>query len=459
MLLVRTLVAVLVLACSGINAAEPGARPNIIVILCDDLRWDAIGCAGNPIVKTPNLDRLAARGVRFRNHFVTSSICNVSRASIFTGQYLRRHRIVDFKTPFTEQQWNATYPALLRKAGYRTGFIGKFGVGDAPPTVAAMADKFDYWRGLPGQAGLFFAKNEPNGRHKTARFGDQALEFIRSGSRTQSFCLSISFNAPHARDGQPREFWPDARDEDLYATTTIPRPPKSEEKWFAALPEVARKSEGRRRWGLRFDTEEKFQQTVKDYYRLITGIDREVGRILAALQDVAENTLVIFTSDNGFFLGERGMADKWLMYEEGIRTPLLIYDPRVSEKARGSVVDAITLNIDLAPTVLEAAGLKIPSEMQGQSLHDLIHGKRSRNWRKEFFYEHHTLPEKIPMIEGVRSERWKYVRWLQTNPVFEELFDLRNDPGETQNLAGQPQHASELRRWQRRWTTLAESLR
>ena len=120
---------------------------------------------------------------------------------------------------------------------------------------------------------------------------------------------------------------------------------------------------------------------------------------------------------------------------------------------------ACTEGAHLAPTVLEAAGLKVPREMQGRSLRELIHGKRPRNWRTEFFYEHHTLPEKIPMIEGVRGERWKYVRWLQTNPVFEELFDLKNDPGEKQNLAGQSQHARELRHWQRRWTALSESLR
>jgi len=159
------------IAAFAVAGAE--TRPNIIFIVADDLRWDTLGYAGNPIVKTPHIDELARTGVRFRNHFVTSSICNVSRATMFSGQYLRRHRIFEFDTPFTPDQWSGCYPKLLRDAGYRTGFIGKFGVGDSN-AIAGMAKEFDFWRGLPGQAGLFFDKNNPAGRHKTARFGDQA---------------------------------------------------------------------------------------------------------------------------------------------------------------------------------------------------------------------------------------------------------------------------------------------
>src|SRR5687768_1013645 len=362
-------------------AAACFATPNIIVIVTDDMRWDALGYAGNRIVKTPHLDELARKGTRFRNHFVTSSICNVSRATMFTGQYLRRHNIYEFNTPFTPAQWSRCYPKLLRDAGYRTGFIGKFGVGDSN-AIAAMAKEFDYWRGLPGQAGLFFEKNNPSGRHKTARFGDQALAFIKSNGLRQPFCLSISFNAPHARDRQPREFWPDARDESLYVNAQIPVSPKASEEWFAKLPEVAKTSEGRRRWALRFDTPEKSQSIVKDYYRLITGIDREVGRIVKCLgeQGCRENTVILFTSDNGFFLGERGMADKWLMYEESIRVPMLIHDPH-QRKARS--IDALTLNIDLAPTILDLAGVAIPKEMQGRSLVPLAEGKRVKDWRRD----------------------------------------------------------------------------
>lgn len=434
-------------------AAACSAAPNIIVIVADDMRWDALGYAGNRIIQTPHLDELARKGVRFRNHFVTSSICNVSRATMFTGQYLRRHQIIEFNTPFTPEQWSRCYPKLLRDAGYRTGFIGKFGVGDSN-AIVAMAKEFDYWRGLPGQAGLFFEKNNPGGRHKTARFGDQALAFIKSNDLRQPFCLSISFNAPHARDRQPREFWPDARDESLYANTQMPVSPKASEEWFAKLPEVAKTSEGRRRWALRFDTPEKFQNIVKDYYRLITGIDREVGRIVKCLEEEGcrENTVILFTSDNGFFLGERGMADKWLMYEESIRVPMLVHDPR-QRKARA--IDALTLNIDLAPTILDLAGVAIPKEMQGRSLVPLAEGKRVRDWRRDFFYEHHTLPKIIPQLEGVRTERWKYVRWITTTPVWEELFDLAADSDETRNLANEPRHRKRLETLRTRWQELS----
>jgi len=444
----------------ALNGFAATPRPNFIFLLADDLRWDALGCQGNSIVQTPNIDRLAARGARFRNHFVTTSICNVSRASMFSGQYERRHGITDFATPFTERQWSETYPALLRAAGYRTGFIGKFGVG-SNAAVQAMSNRFDYWRGLPDQAGLFFDRNDPTRTHKTARFGGQALEFLRDCDPGKPFCLSVSFNAPHARDRQPREFWPDARDESLYEDVTIPRPPKSGAKWFEKLPEFVKNSENRRRWGWRFTNEVAFQQTVKDYYRLITGIDREVGRIMALLDErgLADNTVILFTSDNGFFLGDRGLADKWLMYEESIRVPLIVLDPRLPAARRGTTVDAIALNIDLAPTMLDMAGVRVPKPMQGRSLTPLMVGKTPRGWRSEFFYEHHTRADIIPQSEGVRTERWKYIRWVKAEPPLEELYDLDNDPGEERNLVSNPQHAKTLADLRARWKKLGRQLK
>ena len=197
------------------------SRPNFIFILTDDQRFDAMGCAGNRWIQTPNIDRLAARGVRFRNHFVTTAICCVSRASIFTGQYERRHGIGDFATPLSGAQWTETYPALLRTAGYRTGFIGKFGVGNARE-IAGRGRDFDFWRGLPGQAGEWFIDpKDPTHTHATAKFGSEALEFLDACRAHQPFCLSLSFNSPHARDGKPREFQPDLRDETLYSDVEI----------------------------------------------------------------------------------------------------------------------------------------------------------------------------------------------------------------------------------------------
>jgi arylsulfatase A-like enzyme len=452
----------LLLAGPGRLAAAAGtpARPNLIFLLADDLRWDALGFAGNRQVQTPNLDRLAARGTRFNRHFVTTSICNVSRASMFSGQYLRRHGITNFNTPFTTNQWRETYPALLRAAGWQTGFIGKFGVG-SNPAIQASSNLFDFWRGLPGQAGLFFERNDPTGAHKTARFGNHAVQFIRGCEPGQPFCLSLSFNAPHARDHEPREFWPDARDEGLYTNLTIPRPPKSDPSWFERLPSFVQESEGRRRWTWRFTNEMAFQRTVKDYYRLITGIDREVGRILSALEErgLATNTVLVFTSDNGFFLGERGLADKWFMYEESIRVPLLIADLREPAARGPRTVDAMTLNIDLAPTLLDLAGLPAPRAMQGRSLRPLLDGATPRDWRTEFFYEHHTKADIIPPSEGVRTERWKYLRWVTASPALEELYDLKADPGEERNLAADPAQAEALAGLRARWARYSQELR
>jgi arylsulfatase A-like enzyme len=245
---IAVLVAVflLTLFVQPLQAAVTSSRPNLLFILADDLRWDAVGFMGNRVVQTPNLDRLAKRGTIFRNAFVTTSICCVSRASILAGQAERRHGIADFATGFKPRQWSNTYPAVLRQAGYRTGFIGKFGVGN-DAAIEAMAKEFDYWRGLPGQGGLFLATNDPTRTHATARFGDQALEFVRDSNADKPWCLSISFTAPHARDGQPREFAPDLRDESLYADQKIKPPPTATESFHQRLPESVRKSEGRKR--------------------------------------------------------------------------------------------------------------------------------------------------------------------------------------------------------------------
>ncbi len=441
------------------KAVETAPRPNLVFILADDLRWNSLGFLGDPVVQTPHLDRLAQRGLTFRNAFVTTSICAVSRASVFSGQYARRHGINDFATPFTDEAWAQTYPALLRQAGYRTGFIGKYGVGR---NVAAMAPAFDYWKGLPGQAGPFFLPNDPTRTHATARFGDQALEFLRQGPADQPFCLSISFSAPHARDGEPREYPPDLRDEPLYLDATIPVPSLATEEAWLRLPEFARNLEGRRRWERRFSTPEMFQRIVKDYNRLITGLDREVGRITAELEAIgaADNTIIIFLSDNGYILGERGMADKWLPFEESIRVPLVVMDPRAAKAVGGKSSDALALNIDIAPTLLDLAGLAIPDRMQGRSLVPFLKdGAAPPDWRAEFFYEHLTFPDIIPQTEGVRTENLMYFRWLAPDPDIEELYDLAADPLEAHNLAGDPAHANQLNELRSRWEALREELK
>ena len=449
------------LRAADLPAPATTGKPNLLFILTDDQRWNALGCMGDTNVLTPNIDRLAAQGVLFQNHFVTTSICCVSRASILTGQYERRHGIGDFKTPFTSAQWAATYPALLRQNGYRTGFIGKFGVGN-DKAIKAMAEQFDYWRGVAGQGGRYFIEPGDNKRvHQTARYGDQALEFLGGNPSGKPFCLSVSFTAPHARDQMPREYTPDDRDASLYAGSTIARPVTATDEYFHKLPKSVQTSEGRTRWGWRYDTEEKFQSNVKDYYRLISGIDREVGRMMAELErrGLASNTVVIFTSDNGYFLSDRGLADKWFMYEEGLRDPLIIYDPRQPAANLARKESAMTLNIDFAPTMLALAGVRQPKGLQGRSLIPLLQNQSPSDWRTEFFYEHHYAPQIIPPSEGVRTERYAYIRWVNEHPLIEELYDLKTDPLEAHNLAANPEHAKVLAQLRARWDKYREELK
>ena len=451
-----------VCAAEALKSGTAG-KPNILFILTDDQRWNTLGCMGDTNILTPNIDRLAQEGVLFQNHFVTTSICCCSRASIFTGQYMRRHGIPDFEKPFTSAQWAETYPALLREHGYRTGFIGKFGVGN-DPSVYAMSNQFDYWRGIPGQGGKYFIEpGDTNRTHQTSRMGQQALEFLNSSPTNRPFCLSISFTAPHARDQMPhdRQFTPDDRDEPLYAGITMPQPVTATDAYFQLLPKSVQTSEARTRWHWHFDTPEKFQNNTKDYYRLISGIDREVGRIMAELKmrGLASNTVVIVTSDNGYFLGDRELSDKWFMYEESLRDPLIICDPREPAGKRGRNEQAMTLNIDFAPTMLDLAGVPPPAGMQGRSLIPLIENQHPADWRTEFFYEHHFAPDIIPPSEGVRTERWSYIRWVDEKPLIEELYDLKTDSLEGHNLVADPEHANTLAQLRARWEKYREELK
>jgi len=403
--------------------------PNIVLFLADDQRWDTLGCAGNSIIQTPAIDRLASGGTLFRNAFVTTAICAVSRASIFSGQHERTHGISDFAKPFTPTQFANTYPAQLRAAGYRTGFIGKWGVGNVLPE-----NEFDYFRGFPGQ-GAYIVRDGGNESHLTNVMADQSVEFISSEDRGQPFCLSVSFKAPHAQDEATRQYVFDPALRELYKDSTIPIPETAADQYYRELPQPLRDSEGHRRWGWRFATPAAYQDAVKGYYRLITGIDKAVAQIRKALEarSVAENTVIIYTSDNGYFLGERGLADKWYMFEESIRVPLIIHDARLPAAQRGKQRNEMALNIDIAPTLLNLAGISVPSSMQGQSLLPLVRGEKT-SWRDEWYYSHLFEHPQIPKSEGIRTDGWKYFRFLEINPKAEYLYDLRSDPLEKQNL-------------------------
>lgn len=412
-------------------APKTSKRPNIILLVTDDQRWDTLGCMGNRVIQTPNLDRLARYGVLGTNNFCTTSICAPSRATLLTGMYVSSHGVEDFNTPLPTDRFAESYPVLLRQAGYRTGFVGKWGLGGDPP-----AEAFDYFTGFSGQ-GTYFEEIDGTVMHRTQILGDQALEFLDTCTPERPFCLSISFKAPHVQDEHPDQFLYDARFRHLYREDRIEPAKTAEPEYFQRLPDFLRESEGRVRWGKRFETPEHYQTSVKRYYRLITGVDDAVGRIVEHLErsSLADDTVILMTSDNGFFLGEHGLAGKWLMYEESIRTPLLYYDPRLPKKQRGCRTNAITLNIDVAPTLLALGGVTIPTACQGKNLLPLFYGE-TKTTRTEFFYEHRFSHPRIPKSEGIRTERWKYLRYYEQDPVVEELYDLQNDPWETSNLSG-----------------------
>jgi len=445
--------------------AAPPAQPNIIFLVTDNQRWDALGCYGNSIIRTPNVDRLATRGLRFTNAFCTTSICAASRASIFSGQYRRTHRYTFERPPMTVAAMRQSYPAVLKKGGYRTGFVGKIGVNMID---GAAEEMFDYVRfnQASGTRNPYYRK-APDGttRHLTRINGDHAIEFLRGSTATQPFCLSVSFSAPHPEDDNKRQYIYDRELEQLYKDATIPPPPVSDPGHFEQLPEFVRVSMNRQRWFRRFDTPEKYQRMMKSMYRLITGVDRQVGRILDELRKlgIADNTVIVFTSDNGLITGEHGITGIWLMYEPSIRLPLVIFDPRQPEERSGKIVSELALNIDYGPTLLGLAGIEIPAAMQGRSLVPLFAGpaSASHDWPKEFYYEHFFRPKSlktnennIPRSEGVRGERWKYVHYFDEQPAYEQLFDLASDPHEAKNLAPDPQHRDALEAMRRRMEDL-----
>lgn len=386
------------------------------------------------------MDALAGRGVRFRNHFVTTSICAVSRASFFTGLYARCHGIHGFRKALTPEQHAYSYPVRLREeAGYRTGFIGKYGVGGQEGSEDAAA-RFDYFEGWPGQ-GQYLVEGRA---HMTEHLGNQAVDFLDGSSDNQPWNLSISFKAPHVQDRVAPYFLNDPKYDELYADAEIPPFPHMDGAYYESLPEALRESENRVRWERRFPDEEKWAESVRRYYRLIHGVDVQIGRLMGELESrgMLENTVVILAGDNGFYLGERGFAGKWYMHEESIRTPLVVADPRRAS-TRGTVRDEMALNIDVSPTILALAGLDVPASMNGRDLTPLLAGE-TPPWRSEWFYEHLFDHAAIPKSEGVRTRDWKYFQFPELDPVWEELYHLAEDPEENFNLVGKPEYEDEL---------------
>lgn len=420
-------------------------RPNILLLLTDDQRADALGSAGHPFLQTPHLDALAARGQRFQNAFVTTPICAASRASILTGAWEGTHHYT-FGTPPLAAAWvRDAWPGMLRGAGYRTGFVGKWGVDTAAGATTQLWDSF-----APLSPPYLRPTEDGGTAHLTDLTAEAALAFLRGVDRQQPFCLMVSFNAPHAEDSNPEQYIPPPSLRGLYRDAVVDPPPLSDPAFFAGLPPFQQRSLNRIRWRWRFDSPAKHARMVRDYCAMITGVDRAVGRLLDELQarGLADDTVVLFTSDNGCFLGERGFAGKWTVHEPSIRVPLLVHDPRVTWPIDPTPAQ-MALNVDLAPTLLALAGLAAPASCQGQSLLPLLRGETPA-WRQDFFVEHRFDHPDIPKHEGVRGGRWVYTRWFEQEPLHEELYDLAADPQEARNLADDPAHAATLAELRRR---------
>jgi arylsulfatase A-like enzyme len=433
-------------------------KPNIIFILTDDQRWDALGVAGNQIIKTPQMDELAKKGVYFKNAFSTTPICAASRASILTGLYERTHNYTFQKPALQSQYTNLMYPKILKDNGYHVGFFGKLGVAiDRPEQYFDESDFYD--RGpRSDKGGYFYKKLGTDTVHLTRYAGQQAQDFISNAPKNKPFCLSVSFSAPHGHDSSVEQYFWQEKSDDLYEKDIFPEPSLGEDLYFDRLPAEVKNGFNRVRWKWRFDTPEKYQRMMRGYYRMITEIDDEIGalRNILAHKGLAENTIFIVMGDNGYFTGDRQLADKWLMYDPSIRIPLIIYDPRIPKKPR--VVSDMVLNIDISKSILDFAEIKSPVNYQGESLKPYLNRPTYSLHRDFILIEHLWKLPDIPSSEGIRTDKWKYFRYRFINAP-EELYDLKKDPLETKNLAQEQNHQKILRKLRHKFTQKVQQLR
>lgn len=420
------------LACS----ATAAARPNIILIVVDDQRYDASSAFGYggifSFLKTPNMDRLAREGVHFRNAFVTFSLCTPSRASILTGQYVHTHGVNALGMEFPRPTW--TFPEALKEAGYDTGFVGKWHIG---PQSEVPRPAYNYWAAFRGQGTYFDPLLNVNGvrtptkGYVTEVLTGRALDFL-ARKRNRPFFLHFAHKAPHD------PVTPPARLELHFADVRVPYP----ESYFE-------KHDDKPSWYLNFHDHdafhymfhphEKFEKYVKDYARTLVAVDESLGRVLEALDrsGEAENTAIVYMSDNGHFMAEHQFFSKMIMYEESIRIPLLVRYPHAGR--RGARRDEFALNVDIAPTILDLAGIPAPRELEGRSLLPIIEGKKVPGWRRSFLYEYEDASNLgLPQFEGVRTaDGWQYARY----PDWEQLDHLPDDPHQVRNLASTPKYS------------------
>ncbi len=433
-----------IISCSTI-AKQKSPKPNILFFLIDDQRDDVLGCAGHPFIQTPTVDKLAENGIRFTNAFVTTSICAASRASILTGLYEFTHNFTFGKPALKKEFIKSSYPYLLKKAGYKTGFVGKLGV-KLEQQDSSLIKMFDYCKLPPRSTPHFVEMSDGTKRHSAEIKGDQAIEFIRQQTTAQPFCLSVSFNAVHAVDGNKipgnEGHYPYPQSvSTLYEDIEMPQPALADAQIFDNHPEFLKNSMNRERYFWRWDTQEKYDINLRAYFRMISGYDQVIGRIIDTLQQAGlwENTVIIYSADNGYYMGNRGFAGKWSHYEESLRVPLIICDPRRSDS--GNTADQIALNIDIPATILNYAGIALPENYEGLSLLPIIENQDPTSWRGWFYCEHRMNNAKIPKYVGIHSNRYVYANYYEQDPPFEFFHDLQEDPDQLKNDIGNSKYS------------------
>jgi arylsulfatase A-like enzyme len=427
---------------SVLGNEAPTAKPNIIFLLADDLAASAVGYSGNKEVVTPHIDKLAQEGVRFMNHYNTTSICMASRCSIMTGIYEYRHGCNfehgDLDRRFIEK----SYPMILREKGYFTGFAGKIGFVLQGEKFEALEPLFDQWAGGPEQTHYETAKNIGIAKyaeqypHCSRAYGAWGQDFLKAAKQSgKPFCMSISFKAPHG------PFKPDPIDLKLYEGKTFTLPSNYGAENRKHLSPQAQKSRAaavfHKEWGPGYDS------TVAHYYGLVTGIDAAVGMIRETLkhEGLDNNTVIIFTSDNGFNAGSHGFGDKVLPYEEACKAPLIIYDPRLPAERNNQTSEAITGNVDIAPTVLALAGETASADINGKSLLPLLTNPTGKI--HDYLPLFNFFGTEAAQSMAIVTPEWKFIHWYYgdgMNPT-DELFDLAGDSYEMKNVASDTKHS------------------
>jgi len=433
-------------------------KPNIIFLLSDDQTSISVGAYGNNQVLTPNMDTLADEGVLFENHYNTTAICMASRAVILTGMYEYKAGCNFEHGPLRKAKFAKSYPVLLREQGYYTGFAGKFGMavsdhGNATShnnDKALPIDDFDNWAGGYGQTSYKTAKNKYMAKyakkypHSTRAYAAWAEDFIKEAKATgKPFSMSISFKAPHM------PFSPDKYFDYVYEGKTYKKPENYGAENAEHLAPQAKTGRQYNSYTFWRDSEESYQKTIKNYNQLIHGVDYALGMIRKTLEEqgVADNTIIIFTSDNGYSCGAHNFGGKVLAYEEASKSPLIIFDPRVPASERGIRREEVTANIDMAPTILNYAGIEAPDNMDGEDLSVLI--KKPKKFKRETVALTNMWGNDEIQSMGVVSKDWKYIFWQYEDDRMtptEELFNIGEDRLEMVNKVSDPKETKQLKK-------------